>query len=69
MDVVHYLMDALHQLKDSGVAWFVEASGKPGFVEGVCLGIVGIAIGGYASFMFRVWWGKVAAPYRPQTIT
>jgi hypothetical protein len=62
-------MGELHRLKDLLWQWLQDASKQPGFGAGVCVGVLCVAVLGYIFFTFRVWWGQVSAPYRPQTIT
>jgi hypothetical protein len=62
-------VDPLRELGYLIWQWFVGVSGEPGFLSGVVIGALGLALVAFVVFRVQVWWGEVKAPFRPQTVT
>ena len=61
-------MDPLGELGYLIWQWFVDVSGEPGFMSGLCLGTAGLALAAFVIFRVKTWWGAVRAPFKPQTV-
>jgi hypothetical protein len=47
----------------------VDVSAEPGFLSGVLIGVLGLAVAAFVVFRVRVWWGDVTAPLAPMRVT
>lgn len=59
----------LRQLIDVLSSWLEQQAAQPGFWSGVLVGVAALAIVAFFTFLVRVWWGGVTAPFRTQRVS